>query len=196
MQDHSDKRTGLSFTAVIVNSTCHLYLQFYMSSFYIFSCQELCFLWIQTIYSYTYNSSIYSYSFCYNDCLVTWMVSRLTTAMLKPVIFFVLGFAFSGVANIWIFVILYDLCVLPAQFLYVIINIRYFESHVQLADPCATFNFSNYAGTLFCKRCNSTRWVSASNSQVRQAKVITDLMNILWTVRLMLALNRSILNKE
>jgi hypothetical protein len=37
-----------------------------------------------------------------------------------------------------IFVILYDLCLLPTQFRYVIINIRYLESHVQLVDRCAT----------------------------------------------------------
>jgi hypothetical protein len=30
----SEKRTSPSFTAVIVSSTCHLYLQFYMSAFY------------------------------------------------------------------------------------------------------------------------------------------------------------------
>jgi hypothetical protein len=31
----SDERTDLSFTAVIVSNACHLYLQFYMSAFYI-----------------------------------------------------------------------------------------------------------------------------------------------------------------
>jgi hypothetical protein len=31
----SDKRTGLSFVAVILSGTRHLYLQFYLSAFYI-----------------------------------------------------------------------------------------------------------------------------------------------------------------
>jgi hypothetical protein len=34
--------------------------------------------------------------------------------------------------------ILYDLCLLPAQFRYLIMNIRYWESHVQLADQFAS----------------------------------------------------------
>jgi hypothetical protein len=39
--------------------------------------------------------------------------------------------------------ILYDLCLLPAQCLYVIINIRYLESHVQHADRCALWKFTS-----------------------------------------------------
>jgi hypothetical protein len=35
----------------------------------------------------------------------------------------------------------YDLCLLPALFRYVIINIRYLERHVQLADWYAPWKF-------------------------------------------------------
>jgi hypothetical protein len=36
----SDERTGLPFVVVIVSSTYHLYLQFYLSALYIVICQE------------------------------------------------------------------------------------------------------------------------------------------------------------
>jgi hypothetical protein len=49
----------------------------------------------------------------YNGSLVTWTVVRFT-AKFKPLIFSVPGFAFSHVANIYIFIILYNFCLLPA----------------------------------------------------------------------------------
>jgi hypothetical protein len=42
-------------TTVSISCTCHLYLQFYMSAFYIASCQESGSLWTPTIYSFTCN---------------------------------------------------------------------------------------------------------------------------------------------
>jgi hypothetical protein len=36
----SDERTGLPFVALIVSSTCHIYLQFYLLAFYIVIYQE------------------------------------------------------------------------------------------------------------------------------------------------------------
>jgi hypothetical protein len=62
-----------------------------------------------------------------NDSLVTWTVIHITAAKFKPLIFSVSGFALSNVANIFIFMILDDFCLLPAQFCYVIINVRYIE---------------------------------------------------------------------
>jgi hypothetical protein len=62
--------------------------------------------------------------------LVTWTVVGLTAAKFKPLILFVLGFALSYIANIWINMILYDFCLLPAQFSDEIINVRNFESHM------------------------------------------------------------------
>jgi hypothetical protein len=48
----------LSFTVIKISSTCHLYLQFYMSAIYIVICQDSSSLWILTIYSFTCNTSI------------------------------------------------------------------------------------------------------------------------------------------
>jgi hypothetical protein len=45
----SDERTGLSFTAVKISGTCHLYLQFHMSVFYLVICHESGSLWIPVI---------------------------------------------------------------------------------------------------------------------------------------------------
>jgi hypothetical protein len=42
--------------------------------------------------------------------------------------------------------------------------------------------------TLFCRRCNFKREISAANSQAGQAQVITDIISALWMVSLMLAL--------
>jgi hypothetical protein len=41
---------------------------------------------------------------------------------------------------------LYDLFLLPAQFRYAIINTRYFENHVQLADRYEICKFTNGTG--------------------------------------------------
>jgi hypothetical protein len=57
----------------------------------------------------------------------------------------VLGFAFSYIANILVNVILYDFCLLPAQFSDEIINVRNFESHIQFADRCAPWKISDGA---------------------------------------------------
>jgi hypothetical protein len=62
----SDERTSLSFVAVIVSSTWHLYSQVYLSAFYIVICQGSGSLWIHIIYSFICNSSIYSYVCMYN----------------------------------------------------------------------------------------------------------------------------------
>jgi hypothetical protein len=45
--------SAVIFTAVRISSTCHLYLQFYMSAFYKVSCEESRSLWTPTIYSFT-----------------------------------------------------------------------------------------------------------------------------------------------
>jgi hypothetical protein len=73
---------------------------------------------------------------CYNGSLVTWTVAILTTAKFKPLIFSVSGFALSYTADMFILMILYDLCLLPAQFCYIIVYIRKVKSYVQIADRC------------------------------------------------------------
>jgi hypothetical protein len=70
---------------------------------------------------------------CYNGSLVTWTVVSLTTAKFKPLIFSMSGFTLSNTTNMFVLMILYDFCLLPAQFCYIIIHIWKVESRVQIA---------------------------------------------------------------
>jgi hypothetical protein len=54
--------------------------------------------------------------FRYNGTLVTFTVVRLTTAKFKPLKFTVSDFTFSYTANVFILMILYDLCLLLHNF--------------------------------------------------------------------------------
>jgi hypothetical protein len=65
------------------------------------------------------------------------MVVSLTTAKFKPLIFPMSGFALSYTMNMFILMILYDFCLLLAQFCHIIIYIQTVESRVQIADWCA-----------------------------------------------------------
>jgi hypothetical protein len=47
-------------------------------------------------------------------------------------------FALSYTANMFILMILYDFCLLSAHFCYTIVYIWKVESHVQIADRCAS----------------------------------------------------------
>jgi hypothetical protein len=60
---------------------------------------------------------------CYNGSLVTWTVVSLTTAKFKPLIFSISGSALCYAAKIFILMILYDFCLLPAQFCYTVVYI-------------------------------------------------------------------------
>jgi hypothetical protein len=71
----SDERTGLSFVAVILSRTWHLYLQFYLSAYYILICQESGPLWVYIIYTFIRNSSTYVRKYIQGLCQ-----SRLGTA--------------------------------------------------------------------------------------------------------------------
>jgi hypothetical protein len=53
--------SAVIFTVVKFSSAYNLYLQFYMSAFYIVSCQGSGSLWTSNIYSFTFNSSILVY---------------------------------------------------------------------------------------------------------------------------------------
>jgi hypothetical protein len=53
-------------------------------------------------------------SSCYNDNLVIWSAVCLTAAKFKIPIIPVSGFALPNIANICIFMIVYDFCLLPA----------------------------------------------------------------------------------
>jgi hypothetical protein len=54
----------------------------------------------------------------YNGSLVSWRVVCLTATKFKPLIFSTSGFASSYTANVFILMILYDFCLLPAKFCY------------------------------------------------------------------------------
>jgi hypothetical protein len=54
----------------------------------------------------------------------------------------------SYTANIFILMILYDFCLLPAQFYYRIVYRRKVEIHLQIADRCAPGKISNGAENL------------------------------------------------
>jgi hypothetical protein len=111
----SNERVDLSFV---------ICLGFFPSIFTFFKIQ----LYSYSIYNYT--CTIYTWplpaqvlytrlchtfiSICCNGSLVTWTAVSLTTTEFKSLIFSVLGFALSDIANIFIFVTLYDFYLLPA----------------------------------------------------------------------------------
>jgi hypothetical protein len=83
----------------------------------------------------------------------------------KPLKISMSGFALSYTANMFILVILFDFCLLPAQLYYIIVYIREVESRVQIVDRCAPWKISNVRRTLLRMRCNFKRYVFASNIQ-------------------------------
>jgi hypothetical protein len=85
---------------------------------------------------------------CHNGSLVTWTVASLTTAKFNPLIFSTSGFALSYTTNMFILMILYDFCLFPAQFCYIIVYIRKVKSSVNIADRCAPWTFSSGAKDL------------------------------------------------
>jgi hypothetical protein len=83
------------------------------------------------------------------NSLINWtVVSLTTTSKFKPIIFFMSGFALSYTTNMFILMILYDFCLLPAQFCYIIVYTGKVESCVQIADRCAPWKISNGAENL------------------------------------------------
>jgi hypothetical protein len=82
---------------------------------------------------------------CYNGSLVTWTVISLTAAKFKPLIFPISGFALCYIANIYILMILYDICLLPAQVSYIIVYILKVESSVQIVDRRVPWKIVNCA---------------------------------------------------
>jgi hypothetical protein len=59
------------------------------------------------------------------------------------------GFTLSYAAKIFVLMILYDFCLLPAKFCYVIICVLNVESRVQIAEQCAPSKFPVVRRTLF-----------------------------------------------
>jgi hypothetical protein len=81
----------------------------------------------------------------YNGSLVTCTVASFTTDKFNPIIFSMSGFALSYATNMFILMILYDFCLLPAQFCYIIVYIWQVESRVQIANRCTPWTISNGA---------------------------------------------------
>jgi hypothetical protein len=107
---------------------------------------------------------------CYNGSLVSWMVVHLTTAKFKPFVFSVSGFTLSSTADMFILMIPYAFCLLPAQFCYsIIVYIRNVESSVQIADLCAPWKISSGARIFVLHALQFKRSVSAASSQAGQA---------------------------
>jgi hypothetical protein len=69
--------------------------------------------------------------------------SEILEAIMKHAVFSTPGFALSCAANMFILMILYDFCLLLAQFCYIIVYIWKVESHVQIADQCAPWKISS-----------------------------------------------------
>jgi hypothetical protein len=69
--------------------------------------------------------------------LITWTDISFTTAKFNPLIFSVYGIALFYTVNMFILMILYDFCMLPTHFCYIIVYTRKVESCMQVADRCA-----------------------------------------------------------
>jgi hypothetical protein len=123
-----------SFTAFKISIICNLYLQFYIPYGHLLFTVLHVFLvlCIYNIYNaWNIRSCPNSCSSRYNGWLVTWTVVRLTASKLKALIYSLSGFIFADVTNICVFMILFDLCLLPTQFHYVV-------KYTVLGKPCAT----------------------------------------------------------
>jgi hypothetical protein len=94
----------------------------------------------------------------YNDSLDTWTVIHMTAAKFKPLIFSVSGFALSNVANILIFMILDEFCLLSAWFCYVIINVWYMKSLMHISNRFAFRKIANCAENLILQ----SNWATLS----------------------------------
>jgi hypothetical protein len=82
--------------------------------------------------------------------------SKLDRRQFRSLIVSMSRFALSYAANMYIFIILYDFCLLPAQFYYTNINIyiRKVESRVRIADRCASWKISNGSCLQQIPRCD------------------------------------------
>jgi hypothetical protein len=87
--------------------------------------------------------------------------------MPEPFVFPALGFAFPYVSNIHIIMILYDFCLLPAYFGYIVADVRNLVTpYVKLGSACALVSYQWRAVLHFA---GAEIWLSATNSHVGQA---------------------------
>jgi hypothetical protein len=59
-----------------------------------------------------------------HSSLDTWKIVCVTATKFEPFVFPMLGLVFSSVWNIYTIVSLYDFCLLPTYFCYVIVNVQ------------------------------------------------------------------------
>jgi hypothetical protein len=72
-------------------------------------------------------------------------------AKFKPLIFCMFSYTLSYCANMFILIILYDFCLLPAQFRVIIVYTREVESCVQIVARYAPWKISNGEENLVSK---------------------------------------------
>jgi hypothetical protein len=126
----------VSYEYALLSSVCIAHIACYWKFFLLNYIQVLC--------QYRLCKADHAYlTLCYNGSLVTWTVVSLPAAKFKPLIFSMSRFALSNAANMFNLMTLYDFCLLPAQFCYIIVHIRKVESRVQIVNLCATWKISN-----------------------------------------------------
>jgi len=101
--------------------------------------------------------------------LEAWTLVSLTAPKFETFIFCVLGFALACILNIPMIMILNELCLFSAYFGYITIRdkIRNVRSNARIGVRLGKLPVGQR--TLFCRRCNLNRWLSAANSQTGQA---------------------------
>jgi hypothetical protein len=161
---------GLSWSVGIAHIAC------YWRLFFLHNIQVLC-----------------RYRLCKADHAYLMAVS-MTTAKFKPLTFYMSGFAFSYTTNMFILIILYDFCLLPAQFCY---NRILTEG----CKPCA--NRRPVCILEYFQWCGKPYFVGAAILRGRCLPLITRRASVIhywsdqcWRLSLMLPLSRSLLNKE
>jgi hypothetical protein len=125
------------------------------------------------IYIYTLYNTCNIYKASCSPGSLQQIMPYMTAAKFKPLLFPVSGFDLSNIANIFIFMILYDFCLLPTWFCYVIVNVRNLESHMHIADQFPTRETANGAENLiYAVAAISIDGFSVANSQAGQAYLI------------------------
>jgi hypothetical protein len=110
---------------------------------------------------------------CYNGSLVTWTVVSLTAVKLKPFIFYLSGLALPCAANVFFLMILYDLCLLSAQFYYTITYTEGWKPCANRATGVRLGIFPMVLRTLFCRRCNFKKCLLHTPRRGKNACILT-----------------------
>jgi hypothetical protein len=104
---------------------------------------------------------------CYNGRLVSGTVISLTTAKFKPLIFSIPAFLLSYTANKFILMVLYNFCLSPAQFCYIIVYMRKIENREQISEGYEPRTISSGAKNLVSRSCISAATCQTGQRQQR-----------------------------